>query len=113
RALLVTADLSRRNVARASLQTSPLRNAGRTDPERTRNRAGRLALLNPSQRTFSKIDRIGSRHPYRPRSPARSLNQNSADSGIADSVKTRRALACSGAGADDGDAAVGVGRETP
>src|SRR5271170_4859100 len=53
---LVAADLSRRYVARAALQTSPLRNARRTDPKRIRNRADRLALLNPSQHPFTKIN---------------------------------------------------------
>ena len=81
-AFLVAADLAWRNGAGAALQRSPFGNARRADPKRLRNRTDRFTLFDPSHHAFTQIHRVGSRHPYRPRPPAGSLNQNSHDLGI-------------------------------
>src|SRR3954468_8348635 len=90
--LLVSADLARRKRTRLALPLDPLRHAGRADPQRYRNRARRLASLEPSHRPLAKILRIRSRHPCWPRLPSTDLESHPAESLNPDSAKPQHAL---------------------
>src|SRR3954469_21065215 len=96
--LLVSADLARRKRTRLALPLDPLRHAGRADPQRYRNRARRLASLEPSHRPLAKILRIRSRHPCWPRLPSTDLESHPAESLNPDSAKPQHALALALAG---------------
>src|SRR4051795_265630 len=90
--LLVSADLARRKRTRLALPLDPLRHAGRADPQRYRNRARRLASLEPSHRPLAKILRIRSCHPCWPRLPSTDLESHPAESLNPDSAKPQHAL---------------------
>src|SRR3954464_5477060 len=84
--------LARRKRTRLALPLDPLRHAGRADPQRYRNRARRLASLEPSHRPLAKILRIRSRHPCWPRLPSTDLESHPAESLNPDSAKPQHAL---------------------
>jgi hypothetical protein len=66
RAGFVIADLSRGRRARLALALRPLGNPRRADPQGRRNLPVRLTRLLAGQRSFPKVQRIGSRHPCWP-----------------------------------------------